>query len=108
MELDLFNFLDGLKKKGYLEEIVVNIRSSKDIDIIASTVEGMERFARTVIESNMYTDKSLNVKAVKQGNHNRSLNETVLALLNSGETVKIDLVNSKKLSEIKDEIMSYS
>lgn len=93
--LKYLEYMNEAMANDYIKNIVVKLRSKKDMDIIVEIDDINKTLPITVmIEANMYTRPTLNVKKVARGKN------TVSVLTNSDETIKIFVLDTDEFNTI--------
>ena len=93
--LKYLEFMNEAMNNDYIKNIVVKLRSKKDMDIIVE----IDNIGKTLpisimIEANMYTRPDLNAKKVARGEN------TVSVLTHSDETIKIFVYETNEFNTI--------
>lgn len=88
-DTQLLKYLNDLETKKIVEQVLVNIKSSKDVDVIVKVQKGMLTSSMVKIESDMYCKPTLDVEGVF-----RNLN-TLRVLTKQSHTYYITILESE-------------
>lgn len=91
--IQILNFLNELKSDGELTDVLVRLRSFKDVDIICITEDSKLDITKIKIESSLYTKPYLNIDLI---NRNRG---KILALTKDKVTYEISVISKSEFDK---------